>query len=92
MKAVLGRLARAINDGLEGSSDIAESVRKLETLGYRFTLYLDATILLTREDGGETRTGPRSTARRVRTGSLKLSDKDLKFLKSLKISLTEKSK
>lgn len=92
MKAVLGKLARAINDGLESSSDIADSVRKLETLGYRFTLYLDATILLTREDGGETRSGGRGTPRRVRAGSLRLSDKDLKFLKSLKISLTDKSK
>ena len=91
VKAILKQLAGASNQGLQDSEDLAASVRKLEGLGYEFSLYLEATILLTR-DGEEAPASPKprshaATRRRIRSGSLSLSEKDLKFLKSLKIAI-----
>ena len=86
IKATLSALARAINDELGRSERIDESVRKLKELGYEFTLYLEATLLL-RRDGESREAKSRPRTRRVRSGSLSLSERDLKFLKSLRISL-----
>ena len=86
IKATLSALARAINDELGHSERIDESVRKLKELGYEFTLYLEATLLLRKDE--ESREGKsRPRLRRVRSGSLSLSERDVKFLKSLRISL-----
>ena len=77
IKATLGRLARAINDVLGHSEQIDESVQKLKDLGYEFTLYLEATLLLRKEGEAAERGRPRAKqgtpklARKIRSGSLK---------------------
>ena len=84
-------MCRAINDSLEKSGAIHEATRQLEEMGYSLAHYLEATVLLTKGETADSR--PRSTrTRRIRSGSLKLNPADLKFLKSLKISLKEKSR
>ena len=90
IKATLGRLAKAINQVLGHSEEIDASVHKLKELGYEFTLYLEATLLLRQADGesdGKSRRARPRLTRKIRSGSLRLSERDVKFLKSLRISL-----
>lgn len=92
VKSILSDIYHVINERLETSGRIDEQVRRLEELGFKFSIYLEATILLNRIEP-ESGPPPRpSTARRgKRSGGLKLDDRDLRFLSSLKITVDGKS-
>lgn len=103
VKAILADLYRALSDRLERSHEISDSVRRLEELGYKLSMYLEATILLERDEaelaaeeaaGAERKRGAkkRRRKRKIRSGTLKLDESDVSFLKSLKISVTEDKK
>jgi len=93
VKSILNDLYRAINSRLESSSQIDEQVRKLEAMGFHLSLHLEATLLLTRNrPKAKGRKRSRRPIRKIQSGSLSLDDRDIQFLKSLKIALDEKEK
>jgi len=83
-------LGAAINETLSNSEKISEAIAKIRSAGYDVFLVLEATIGFNRrqeEAGGETEEsgeyGPGETR-------LDITSQDLKFLKSLKISIDDK--
>jgi hypothetical protein len=72
---------------LKGSRSIAASVHRLEGLGYELALYLEATVLLSREDE-ELR--PKRVSSRRASNLLELNEVDSEYLKRLKITLNTK--
>ena len=88
LKQLMKELGEAINGSLSDSEQIAEVVSRIKEGGYDIFLVLEATI-------GVSKQGERSTdkASLVSTLSsspeLKISDQDMKFLKSLRIKLED---
>jgi hypothetical protein len=83
-------LSRAINRTLKNSRSIAASVNQLEGLGYELSLYLEATVLLSREEDEPRRKRSSTTSKRRRSHKLELSEIDSEYLKRLKITLNPK--
>jgi hypothetical protein len=80
------QLGDAINDSLSDSDQIATVISKIKAGGYDVFLVLEATIGFNKRDGEETGRPsiikPQSSA-----PDLKISPQDVKFLKSLRISV-----
>ncbi|MEW5975802.1 MAG: hypothetical protein AB1898_08345 [Acidobacteriota bacterium] len=87
LKQLMKELGAAINDTLSNSDKISEAIARIRESGYDVFLVLEATIgfnrrpeesepALTRTHDGETK--------------LNITSQDVKFLKSLKISIDEK--
>lgn len=80
-------LGEAINDSLSDSEQIAEVIAKIKAGGYDVFLVLEATIGFNKHDEQAVRTP------NLREGKsepdFKLSSQDMKFLKSLRISLDD---
>jgi len=84
LKQLMKELGEAINGSLSDSEQIAEVVARIKEGGYDIFLVLEATIGV-RKQGEES-----SDKTLVSTNpELKISDQDLKFLKSLRIKLDE---
>jgi hypothetical protein len=78
-------LGEAINESLSDSDQIAEVIAKIKTGGYDVFLVLEATIGFNRrDDDSEPAT---LTPERDHDPELKISPQDVKFLKSLRITL-----
>lgn len=88
LKQLMRELGEAINDTLSSSGTISQAIANIRNSGYDVFLVLEATIgfnkrseeprvepALTRSDDGETK--------------LNITSQDVKFLKSLKISVEE---
>jgi hypothetical protein len=88
LKRLMKELGEAINDTLSSSGTISEAIANIRNSGYDVFLVLEATIgfnkrseqsqaepALTKSDDGETK--------------LNITSQDVKFLKSLRISLEE---
>ena len=90
LKELMKDLGAAINDTLSNSEKISEAIAKIRAAGYDVFLVLEATIGFNRrqEDGSaemeEVGELGRSQTR------LDITSQDLKFLKSLKISIDDK--
>lgn len=88
LKQIMKELGEAINESLADSEAIAEVVSRIKEGGYDIFLVLEATI-------GVSKPGEKSAEKTslVTTLSsdpeLKVSDQDLKFLKSLRIKIEE---
>src|SRR5271154_5668743 len=86
LKQLMKELGEAINESLSDSESIAEVVARIKEGGYDIFLVLEATI-------GVSKQGEHTDKTLVSTLStnaeLKISDQDLKFLKSLRIKLDE---
>jgi pentose-5-phosphate-3-epimerase len=88
LKQLMKELGEAINESLADSEQIAEVVSKIKDGGYDIFLVLEATI-------GVSKPGEKSTDKTSLVTTLtsnpefKISDQDLKFLKSLRIKLEE---
>jgi hypothetical protein len=86
LKQLMKELGDAINGSLSDSEQIAEVVARIKEGGYDIFLVLEATI-------GVSKQGEQIDKTLVSTLStnpeLKISDQDLKFLKSLRIKLDE---
>jgi hypothetical protein len=79
-------LGEAINESLSDSESIAEVVSRIKEGGYDIFLVLEATIGVSKQ--GEHTTDKTSLVSTLSTNAeLKISDQDLKFLKSLRIKL-----
>ena len=88
MKQLMKELGEAINESLADSDQIAEVVSRIKEGGYEIFLVLEATIGVSKP--GEK--GPDKTSL-VTTLSIspefKVSDQDVKFLKSLRIKIDD---
>ena len=81
-------LGDAINESLSDSGQISEVVSRIKEGGYDIFLVLEATIGVSKQ--GEQSTDKQSLVSTLSTNpELKISDQDLKFLKSLRIRLDE---
>jgi hypothetical protein len=88
LKQLMKELGEAINESLSDSEQIAEVVSRIKEGGYDIFLVLEATIGVSKQ--GEQATDKTSLVSTLSTNAeLKISDQDLKFLKSLRIKLDE---
>ena len=88
LKQLMKELGEAINGSLSDSEQIAEVVARIKEGGYDIFLVLEATIGVSKQ--GENTTDKTSLVSTLSTNAeLKISDQDLKFLKSLRIKIDE---
>jgi hypothetical protein len=89
LKQLMKELGAAINDALSESEDISEAIQNVRNAGYDVFLVLEATIGFnkrSKNDGGD-----EAIANGLKSGEMKLkvTAQDLKFLRSLKISIED---
>jgi hypothetical protein len=88
LKQLMKELGEAINESLSDSESIAEVVARIKEGGYDIFLVLEATIGVSKQ--GENTTDKTSLVSTLSTNAeLKISDQDLKFLKSLRIKIDD---
>ncbi|MGH9502007.1 MAG: hypothetical protein ACRD20_04065 [Terriglobales bacterium] len=86
LKQLMKELGEAINESLAESEQIAEVVSKIKDSGYDIFLVLEATIGVSKP--GEKSDDKTSLVTTLTTNpEFKISDQDLKFLKSLRIKI-----
>ncbi len=86
LKHLMKELGEAINESLADSDQIAEVVTRIKDGGYDIFLVLEATIGVSRP--GEKSNEKTSLVTTLTSNpELKVSDQDLKFLKSLRIKI-----
>ena len=88
LKQLMKELGEAINESLADSEQIADVVSKIKEGGYDIFLVLEATIGVSKQ--GEKPTDKTSLVTTLSSNpELKISDQDLKFLKSLRIKIDD---
>ena len=88
LNQLMKELGEAINESLSDSESIAEVFSRIRAGGYDILLVLEATIGVSKQ--GETGSDKTSLVSTLSTNAdLKISDQDLKFLKSLRIKIEE---
>jgi 4-aminobutyrate aminotransferase-like enzyme len=88
LKQLMKELGAAINDALADSEEISEAIQNVRNAGYDVFLVLEATIGFNRRS----KTGQTEEAAAALTSSemkLRVTAQDLKFLRSLKISVED---
>lgn len=80
------QLGDAINDSLSDSDQIATVISKIKAGGYDVFLVLEATIGFNKREEDETPGRP-NIVKAQSSPDLKISPQDVKFLKSLRISV-----
>lgn len=90
LKQLMKELGEAINESLAEAEPIAEVISKIKAEGYDVFLVLEATVGFNRREDEQpkpelVRSGKTSLA----APELKVNTQDLRFLKSLRISLDE---
>jgi 4-aminobutyrate aminotransferase-like enzyme len=87
LKQLMKELGAAINDALSESEDISEAIQNVRNAGYDVFLVLEATIGFNKRAKGEA--SDYVNAHGLQSGEMKLkvTAQDLKFLRSLKISI-----
>lgn len=90
LKHLMKQLGDAINESLSESEQIGEVISKIKQHGYDVFLVLEATIGFSRRDEAEepaTETVTAATRRAESDAQFKINAQDMKFLRSLRISL-----
>lgn len=88
LKQLMKELGDAINESLSDSEQISEVVSRIKEGGYDIFLVLEATIGVSKQ--GEKNSDKTSLVTTMSSNpELKVSDQDLKFLKSLRIKIDE---
>jgi len=88
LKQLMKELGEAINESLADSDQIAEVVSRIKDGGYEIFLVLEATIGVSKP--GEKSADKTSLVTTLTSNpELKVSDQDLKFLKSLRIKIDD---
>lgn len=88
LKQLMKELGDAINESLSDSEQISEVVSRIKEGGYDIFLVLEATIGVSKQ--GEKSPDKTSLITTMSSNpELKVSDQDLKFLKSLRIKIDE---
>jgi hypothetical protein len=88
LKHLIKELGSAINDALSESKGINDAIQNVKDAGYDVFLVLEATIGFNKKPTSDS---PEETADVTETESaqLKVTGQDLKFLRSLKISVED---
>ena len=88
LKHLMKELGEAINESLAESEQIADVVSRIKEGGYDIFLVLEATIGVSKQ--GEKSPDKTSLVTTMSSNpELRVSDQDLKFLKSLRIKIEE---
>ena len=88
LKQLMKELGDAINESLSDSEQISEVVSRIKEGGYDIFLVLEATIGVSKQ--GEKTPDKTSLVTTMSSNpELKVSDQDMKFLKSLRIKIDE---
>ena len=91
LQKLMKELGTAINDALSESGDISDAIQNVRNAGYDVFLVLEATIGFNRRAKAEI--DPDVVASEVtdeaEDAKLKVTSQDLKFLRSLKISVED---
>ena len=82
-------LGDAINESLSESDQIAEVISKIKSDGYDVFLVLEATIGFNKRDGEEAAGKPALVNAHKGDPEFRVSPQDVKFLKSLRISVDD---
>ena len=90
LKQLMKELGEAINESLADSEQIADVVSKIKDGGYDIFLVLEATIGVSKP-GEKTPDKTSMVTTLTSNPEFKVSDQDLKFLKSLRIKLEDES-
>ena len=91
LKQLMKELGDAINESLSDSEQISEVVSRIKEGGYDIFLVLEATIGVSKQ--GEKNSDKTALVSTLSTNpELKVSDQDVKFLKSLRIKIEEEKK
>ena len=88
LKQLMKELGAAINDTLSNSDRISEAIAKIRSSGYDVFLVLEATIGFNRRN--ETADESAETIGVDGEAELNITSQDVKFLKSLKISIDDR--
>src|ERR1051326_8229788 len=89
LKQLMKELGAAINDALSESEDISEAIQNVRNAGYDVFLVLEATIGFNRRSKSDAGDEPVANALKRGDMKLKVTAQDLKFLRSLKISVED---
>jgi hypothetical protein len=92
LKQLMKDLSEAINESLSEAEPIAQVIGKIKNEGYDVFLVLEATVGFNRHEDEEKEAKPELVhGSKVGTAppDLKMNQQDLRFLKSLRISLGE---
>ncbi|HWR36776.1 MAG TPA: hypothetical protein VN622_12980 [Clostridia bacterium] len=93
LQRLMKELGEAINESLSDSEQIAEVIARIKAGGYDVFLVLEATIGFNKHDEeDETIDRPALVNSRRSDPDLKMSAQDVKFLKSLRISIDSSDK
>jgi hypothetical protein len=87
LKQLMKELGAAINDALSESEDISEAIQNVRNAGYDVFLVLEATIGFNKRSKGEGSDDVNTHGLHSGEMKLKVTAQDLKFLRSLKISV-----
>jgi len=89
LKQLMKELGAAINDALSESEEISEAIQNVRNAGYDVFLVLEATIGFNKRSKGDG--SEEACAHGLKSGEmrLKVTAQDLKFLRSLKISVED---
>ena len=92
MKERMKELGEAINETLANSDQIAEVISRIKAEGYDVFLVLEATVGFNRQEESESAAETSDAAEPISGDpELKVNAHDVRFLKSLKISVDEKA-
>ena len=90
LKSLMKELGEAINESLSESEQIAEVIGKIKAGGYDVFLVLEATIGFNKHEEEKQASGkPSLVTTRNGEPDFKMNAQDMKFLKSLKITLDD---
>ena len=87
LKSMMRELGDAINNSLSDSEQIADVISRIKAGGYDVFVVLEATIGFNQNSEGEEETVSAEAQRS--SGEFQMTSQDLKFLKSLRISVGE---
>src|SRR5207249_6590489 len=88
LKQLMKELGAAINDAYSESEEISEGIQNVRNAGYDVFLVLEATIGFNKRSKAD---GSEEASHVLKSGEmqLKVTGQDLKFLRSLKISVED---
>jgi len=90
LKQLMKELGEAINESLSEAEPIAQVISRIKGEGYDVFLVLEATVGFNRREDEETESQPvRGNKIPAAAPDLQINSQDLRFLKSLRISLSE---
>ncbi len=89
LKQLMKELGEAINESLAESDQIAEVISKIKAGGYDVFLVLEATIGFNKHEEHQGAGKPTLVPNRHADPDFKINAQDVKFLKSLRISIDD---